>query len=155
MARRRREELDPDELEERLEEEEDGILRDGQHSHVPMFLRDGSVNPNLLPVQRAKAAQHTEDAVARRFGLTDGLALHRPGFRRVTDAAALERILRAYNDYDAADAVAYKKPSDASEYTGSEPRNTGAGALAQGYGKAPAGAYPLSAGDKAAPHTQV
>jgi len=43
------------------------------------------------------------------------LQLHRPGFRRVTDAAALARVQQAYTAYDAADAQAYKhgQPSDA------------------------------------------
>ena len=61
---------------------------------VPLYLKDGAINPNLTATQRGKAAQQTEDAVARSFGLSDGLALHRPGFRRVTDAAALERTVR-------------------------------------------------------------
>ena len=77
MAKRRKfdpdEEIDPEELEERLEEEgNDGILKDGQSVRVALYMRDGTINPDLLPHQRAKAAQQTEDAVARRFGLTDG-----------------------------------------------------------------------------------
>ena len=109
-------------------------------------------NPNLLPHQRAKAAQQTEDAVARRFGLTDGLQLHRPGFRRVTNAAALERTRQAYNDAEAADREAWRNPStrlDYNEHTGSDPDRTGAGAPAKGSG-APAGAYPLIAGEGSA-----
>ena len=108
--------LDPDELEERLEEEgNDGILKDGQSVRVALYMKDGSINPRLTATQRGKAAQQTEDAIARRFGLSDGLQLHRPGFRRVTDAAALARVQQAYTAYDAADAQAYKhgQPSDA------------------------------------------
>ena len=150
MARRKLDpdaELDPDELEERLEEEgNDGILRDGQSLRVPLYLRDGAINPRLTPTQHGKAAQQTEDAVARRFGLTDGLQLHKPGFRRVTDAAALERVQQAYNAYDAADAAAYKQTRDYNEHTGGDPDRTGAGAPAKGAG-APQGAYPLSAGE--------
>ncbi len=116
MARRRKldpdAELDPDQLEE-LEEENDSILRDGQSVRVSLFMKDGAINPNLLPHQKAKAAQQTEDAVARRFGLTDALQLHRPGFRRNTDAAALERVRQAYNDAEAADANAWKATTPA------------------------------------------
>ena len=109
-------------------------------------MRDGSLNPRLTPTQRSIAATNTEDAVARRFGLTDGLQLHRPGFRRVTDAAALERSRQAYMDYDAADAVAYKQTRDYEEHTANDPDRTGAGAPGRGSG-APAGSYPLSAGE--------
>ena len=73
------------------------------HCASACILRDGGINPNLLPHQKAKAMQQTQDAAARGFGLTDGLQLHRPGFRRVTDAAALERSRQAYNDAEAAD----------------------------------------------------
>jgi hypothetical protein len=120
MARRNNfdpdEVLDPDDLEEKLEEEgNDGILKDGQSVRAALYMKDGSINPRLTATQRGKAAQQTEDAIARRFGLSDGLQLHRPGFRRVTDAAALARVQQAYTAYDAADAQAYKhgQPSDA------------------------------------------
>ena len=123
-----------------------GVLRDGAVTRVRLVMRDGAINPNLLPHQQAKAAQQTEDAVARRFGLTDGLQLHKPGFRRVTDAAALERMQAAYTAYNSADAAAYKQTRDYNEYGGDEPRNTGTGAPNKG-SAAPAGAYPLSAGE--------
>ena len=141
--------LDPDDLEE-LEEEgafdSRGLLKDGHATRVKMYMRDGAINPNLLPHQRAKAAQQTEDAAARRFGLQDGLQLHKPGFRRNTDAAALERVQEAYAAYDAADSVAYKQPR---EFGGDEPRLTGAGAPGRGSG-APAGAYPYAAASEGA-----
>ena len=75
-------------------EDDENILRDGQSVRVPLYLRDGAINPDLTPTQRGKAAQQaqTQDAVARRFGLTEGLQLHKPVYRRVTDAAALERV---------------------------------------------------------------
>ena len=95
------------------------------------------------------AARQTEDAVARRFGLSDALQLHRPGFRRNTDAGALARVQQAYTAYDAADAQAYKQTGEYNEYGGGEPRNTGSGAPGRGTG-APAGAYPLSAGEGSA-----
>jgi hypothetical protein len=106
----------------------------------------GSINPNLTPTQHAKAAQQVQDqdAVARRFGLADGLQLHRPGFRRNTwDAAGQERTRQAYSDYDSTDAQAYKQTR---EFGGDEPRLTGSGAPGKG-SNAPAGSYPLSAGE--------
>jgi hypothetical protein len=146
------EEMDPEELEEKLEEEGNfdsrGLLRDGQTLRVPLYLRDGAINPRLTPTQRAKAQhdQQTADARARQFGLTDALQFHRPGFRRNTDAAALARARQAYAAYDAADAAAYKQTRDYSEHTGGDPDRTGTGAPGRG-SNAPAGAYPLSAGE--------
>ena len=109
VAKRRK----PEEEEEQEEEEEneDSILRDGQSQRVPLFMRDGAINPDLTPSQRAKAmaAQQTEDAVARRFGLRDALQLHRPGFRYNTDCAALERSRQAYADADQQAANAWKR----------------------------------------------
>jgi hypothetical protein len=96
------------EYEEEEEQNADSILRDGERLRVPLYMRDGSVNPDLLPHQRAKAAQQTQDAVARKFGLSDALQFHRPGFRRNTDAAALERILQAYADAEIEAANAWK-----------------------------------------------
>ena len=130
------------------EDERSGILRDGQRVRVSLFLKDG-INPDLLPHQRAKALHQTEDAVARRFGLSDALQLHRPGFRRNTDVGALARVQQAYTDAEMADAEAWRNPAvrlDYKEYGGDEPRNTGSGAPGRGSG-APAGAYPLSAGE--------
>ena len=84
------------ELSTHEEEEEDAILKDGQSVRVALYMKDGAINPNLTPTQRAKAVTHAEDAIARKFGLSDGLALHRPGYRRCTDSAALARTRQAY-----------------------------------------------------------
>lgn len=116
MARRRKfdpEEMDPEELEELEEEDSRGILRDGQSVRVPLYMRDGSINPSLTPTQRAKAQhdQQTADAQARKFGLQDALQLHRPGFRYNTDAAARTRIAQAYEAYDAATQTPGKPPA--------------------------------------------
>ena len=151
MPSRKTVQRDPDgRLLSEYEEEEygDAILRDGQTLRVPLYMRDGAINPNLTPTQRAKALhdQQTADARARSFGLTDALQLHKPGFRRSTDAAALERSRQAYAAYDAADAAAYKQTRDYGEFTGSEARNPGAGAPGRG-SNAPPGAYPLIAGE--------
>ena len=128
MARRRKpdpdEELDPDQLEE-LEAEgafdSRGLLKDGRSTRVSLYMRDGSPNPRLTPTQRSIAATNTEDAVSRRFGLTDGLQLHRPGFRRSNDLAALERVQQAYNDAEAADREAWRNPRRDAEHTGGNP----------------------------------
>ena len=144
MARRRNkpdpdEEDDPDELNEKLqelgEENADAILRDGARLHVPLYLKDGSINPRLTPTQRGKAAQQTEDARARSFGLTDALQLHKPGFRRNTDAAALARVQDAYNDADEADQNAWRNPSARRATEPTEPRRSqdAASSKAQAY----------------------
>ena len=33
-----------------------GVLKDGKHSTVRMFMKDGRVNPDLTPAQRVAAA---------------------------------------------------------------------------------------------------
>lgn len=109
MVKRRNCEEEEEELHE--EEENDAILRDGQSVRVSLFMRDGAINPDLTPTQRGKALAHqqTQDAVARRFGLSDALQLHRPGFRYNTDSAALERTRQAYALVDAEAANAWRK----------------------------------------------
>ncbi len=108
MSKRRKSAEEEEELEEETEDERSGILRDGQRVRVSLLMRDGAINPDLLPHQRAKALHQTEDAVARRFGLSDAQQLHRPGFRRNTDVAALARVQQAYTDAEIADANAWK-----------------------------------------------
>src|SRR5580700_3709882 len=77
------------------------VLKDGCSLRVPLFMADGSINPTLtfeqrLVAQKAQQAlrdkaitekeapmpkqQHTMTD-AKRFGLQDASALHRPGFR--------------------------------------------------------------------------
>jgi hypothetical protein len=129
-------EAEEEEENEENEDQRSGILKDGQSVRVSLFMRDGStINPDLTPTQRAKALHQTqtEDAIARKYGLSDARQLHRPGFRRNTDAAALERSRAAYAAYDAADAVAYKH---------NQAGDTGEFAQAP-----PVGTYPLSAGE--------
>lgn len=111
MVKRRK----PEQEEEQEEQEEEAenansILRDGQSMRVPLYMRDGAINPDLTPTQRAKALAHqqTEDALARRFGLNDARQLHRPGFRYNMDRAALERSRQAYADADAEACNAWK-----------------------------------------------
>ena len=138
MARRRKfdpEEMDPEELEELEEEDSRGILRDGQSVRVPLYMRDGSINPSLTPTQRAKAQhdQQTADAQARTFGLQDALQLHRPGFRYNTDAAARTRIAQAYEAYDAADTNAWKATSTTATPDDVPNRRATADAKAQAY----------------------
>jgi hypothetical protein len=132
MAPRRKfdPEEDPDELEERLEEEgnydSNGLLKDGHRVRVPLYMRDGAINPNLTPTQQAKAAaqQQIQDAAARKFGLSDALQLHKPGFRYNTwDADAQERTRQAYADADTADANAWKNSSAPTPGAGGQSRN--------------------------------
>ena len=87
--------------------DENGLLRDGHRSRVPMMLRDAD---SLTPLQHAVA----QDAVARRFGLRDGNDLYAPGPRYCTDAAGLERKARAFAEMCDELQNAWKTPSVAS-----------------------------------------
>ena len=84
------------------EEADDGIVADGQRVRVPMWAMDS------LQKSVAQDRVSTEDKLARSFGLNDALDLHRPGFRRVTDASALAAVEQAYRDADERDRNAYK-----------------------------------------------
>jgi hypothetical protein len=50
----------------------DGILQPGGHLRVPMFMKDGSINPSLNSVQRSIAATRQRDTA------TFDAASHRP-----------------------------------------------------------------------------
>ena len=62
------------------------ILKDHGLLRVPMYFRDGRINPNLTDVQRA---------VATNRPLIDSSG-HRPGFAFVNDAATREARARMY-----------------------------------------------------------
>lgn len=94
-----------------------GILRDGARVSVGMLVRDSN------DAWRDTMHGHlSKDGVARRFGLADGLELNRPGYRHVTDAAALDAVEQAYRDYDAAECERWKTCGDATrEFRGQQP----------------------------------
>ena len=75
---------------------------------MPLRLADGSMNPALDEVQRAIAQQRMDDAAAKRFGLSDALAGHRPGYRYQTDERALAIKDEAYSQYNARIGTAYR-----------------------------------------------
>jgi hypothetical protein len=80
--------------------EDDEILKDGETLTVKMYMKDGSPNPALTPVQRAIAA--TRDA------MTFDAASHRPGHRYANDAAPLNDAQRLrYGVFDGAKEKAY------------------------------------------------
>ena len=77
-------------------DDDDPVLRDGQTLRVPLHMRDHeTLSPQQREVMADKAARLSLDDAARRFGLDDGLALHRPGQRFAIDAAARERVEQA------------------------------------------------------------
>jgi|SRR5476649_859104 len=94
-----------------------GILKDGEFLRVPLMLMDGSPNRDLTPVQRAMALNAQQRDAARRFGLNDAAALHRPGYRFSINDAALDAKEQAYRDVDLAQSNAWRskdaEPSDA------------------------------------------
>jgi hypothetical protein len=79
----------------RIVDDDHPVLRDGETLRVPLHMRDHeTLSPQQREVMAGKAARRADDA-ARRFGLDDGLALHRPGQRFAVDAAARERVEQA------------------------------------------------------------
>jgi hypothetical protein len=92
----------------RFTDDDDSILKDGERLIVPMFMKDGSPNPALSPIQRAIAATH--DA------MTFDAGMHRPGYRYPSSTAAMSDAAAkrntAYNDYerDRTDAWKSKAP---------------------------------------------
>jgi hypothetical protein len=102
----------------RFIDDDDDILKDGETLTVKMYMKDGSPNPSLTPVQLAIAA--TYDA------MTFDASLHRPGHRYANDAAPLEDAQRLrYGVFDAAKEKAYAD-SDR-DLTEAWRGNTGAG----------------------------
>ena len=111
-----------------------------------MFLPgSGEINPALTPQQqswirrvldeKAKATQATHDgwsgprreystSDARRFGLTSGMQLARPGFRYNPDVCAKDEAIIAYHDRDLEDAEAWRN--------GNPPAGQGAAAAPRG-----------------------
>jgi hypothetical protein len=98
--------------------DERGVLRDGHRLRISMAMRD-----SLSPVQRAIM----EDRVVRDFGLTDALALHKPGYR-FGDAQGESAKLSAYDEMCRDLTEAWRHP------VRDEPA-------------IPVGAYPISAGE--------
>jgi hypothetical protein len=73
--------------------DERGLLKDGARARVPLMMRD-----SLSEVQRSVMADGEARDSARRLGLNDSLALHRPGQRFCTDEAARARVEEVYQD---------------------------------------------------------
>ena len=112
---------------EELEEEVDGILRDGQSVRVSLFMRDGAINPDLTATQRGKAMAAQQPLVSD--GSSNPMAMHRPGFRYLTDAnrRAISDAAKAkaYQEAETADANAWKgaaRSHDAGEFSKPPPR---------------------------------
>jgi hypothetical protein len=90
------------------DDDDDRILHDGESLRVPLMLMDGSPNGDLSPVQQAVALNAQQRDAARRFGLNDAAALHRPGYRHSIDDAALDAKEQAYRDVDRAQTNAWR-----------------------------------------------
>jgi len=67
--------------------DKNGLLKDGKHATVPMFMRDGKPNPDLTPSQRVAAAVAATKDAMRSFD-SSMHRIHRPGFRYSADTAA-------------------------------------------------------------------
>jgi hypothetical protein len=107
-----------------------GVLKDGKTLTTRMFMKDGSVNPDLTPAQRVAAAVAATKAAMTGFDSSLHGALHRPGFRlpptsaAMTDAAV--RIDDAYSAYERDQANAWRNTGDRkAPPAGSYPAATG------------------------------
>jgi hypothetical protein len=120
--------------------DENGIVRDGKAIRVSLMdsiRARGFAPPDLRP-----GGPFVQD--------------HRPGnwappdHRRALTSTELQdaraRIADAIAEHDYRDANAWRNPPRGPD-TGADPSYTGTGAPARGYGKIPAGSYPLSAGE--------
>ena len=118
MVRRKTTQRDPlGRVQSEFEEEENedsafdrrGLLKDGRSTRIPLYLKDGSPNPHLSPVQRSIAATHQPLVVD---GSSKPNAMHRPGFRYLADAnrRAINDAVKneAYQEVDRRDANAWK-----------------------------------------------
>jgi hypothetical protein len=88
------------------DENETFILRDGERLTVPMFMKDGGINPRLNAVQRAIATTQQRDAATfdaashrpgHRYPSGTNDSLHQPGFRYGVTDTAMEKV---YADRD-------------------------------------------------------
>jgi len=117
--------------------DERGIVRDGYGLRVPLTLMDSTQRRVAADAKRRKVVERDpmgrvrstfeeeeEEEDAARFGVNDALALHKPGYRYNTDAAAFAQ-QRAY-------AESVQRLCDAWKQTDASP---------------PVGAYPLSGGE--------
>jgi hypothetical protein len=99
-----------------LIDDDDDVLRDGQTLRVPLYMRDG-----MSDIQREVADAKAMRDAAKRFGLHDASALHRPGPRFLTDQAARARVeqARAEGIKDMCDA--WRTPTTNSAVRGQQP----------------------------------
>jgi hypothetical protein len=98
----------------------DEELRDGDRLRVPLHMRDAAT---LSPMQRevmADKAARLEDEAAKRFGLSDGLDLHKPGSRYCSDTGNAAKA-KAYADGVRDMCDAWKKPAGSGEVVGARP----------------------------------
>ena len=96
-----------------------GILRDGKSTRVSVMMRDAAMSP----LQRSVMADGLRRDAARRLGLADAAALHKPGQRFCTDEAARARVEEVYQDEKRKLQDAWRKPvaDAAGEFLGARP----------------------------------
>jgi hypothetical protein len=87
--------------------DENGILRDGHRARYPMTMMDSGFDDT----QRAVARDAHERRVATRFGLSDGSALHRPGFRHNVNDIGLDARIEAHELYRDETENAWRSPA--------------------------------------------
>src|SRR5262249_41245945 len=97
---------------EEEEEQDDGIIADGERVRVPLLMMDGSRNPALSPLQRAVAGDQGPTKLLVSDGTGNSLNLHKPGFRCSTDMAQRQAadaaLAQAYQEVALRDANAWR-----------------------------------------------
>jgi hypothetical protein len=87
----------------------DGAIRDGVVLRVPMFMRDGRLNPSITPLQQEIATHRGRLTDAA--GSTDRFTFSRPGYRILHDVVAREARETAYQRYEDELVNAWKAPN--------------------------------------------
>jgi hypothetical protein len=96
------------------DEEDPGILEDGETLRVPLMLRDAAPSDLQIAVRDGVTQRYWEhgDTPLVTDAVGDTAGLHRPGYRLVADSAAraraCETLARAYADAEGADANAWR-----------------------------------------------
>ena len=107
------------------EEEEDGVLKDGQSIRVPLLLMDGiTPNPKLDAVQRDVAKDARATCVVDAFGNGDRYALSKPGARYLaSNPSTTDHAVMATREQLLADAYQEVEQRDANAWRDDHPLN--------------------------------
>ncbi len=93
----------------RADDDDDRILRDGEILRIPLQMMDAASVSNNAAAQARRALLVDRDSYPQKCVDQPGFA-HEPA-PKLRDAAASAARMRAYDEYDAAQAIAYQTPN--------------------------------------------